>query len=184
MRLGWGQGKFKVEQRQQEILDLLAAGWTVRQVFLKFRENGFTVPKTTFYCTVKKIQARLAPPQVLPVQAAEAALETSVPKILTLPPAAPPAALEAAGRLVVGAPHGAPKLPKSQAKAQAKTTQRTHKPASGSLGSALASVHPSSLTEPPVAGAVDAPQEAGRAHSSLEGRQAYVKQHFSDSDLF
>ena len=95
MRLDWGQGKFEVEKHRQEILDLLADGWTLWRIFQHLRNaHSLLVSERTFYRTVKKMRAPAL--ACLPSRAAPAQLSPSSP--LALPP---PAASPAAGRMVV-----------------------------------------------------------------------------------
>ncbi|SIS85625.1 hypothetical protein [Insolitispirillum peregrinum] len=54
MSIGWGQGKVEVEKHRQEILDLLAGGWTVRRIFLHLQESrNIAVSLRAFYRAVK-----------------------------------------------------------------------------------------------------------------------------------
>lgn len=54
MSIGWGQGKVEVEKHRQEILDLLAGGWTARRIFLHLQESkNIAVSLRAFYRAVK-----------------------------------------------------------------------------------------------------------------------------------
>lgn len=61
MSIGWGQGKVEVEKHRQEILDLLAGGWTINRIFLHLRQQGFRGGKATFYRAVKVLRAPALP---------------------------------------------------------------------------------------------------------------------------
>jgi hypothetical protein len=73
MALSWGQGKIEVSNHRQQILDLLADGWPVFQMFLHFKAQGLGGSQATFYREIKKLKAELAQakPSALPALASK-----------------------------------------------------------------------------------------------------------------